>query len=172
MSLALSQYGASPDRPVVAVRELARDRIRHRYRKFRNVAKESSSESEPEELHEVRIRGKRLRFTLELFKELYGPPAEKLIEEVVDVQDRLGEHQDLCVLNERLTTLLRAYGSELSTEALVLTGVLLERNNAHAEAIRASWKRGPRDVYRRWRRLRDELDVREVVPAAEDAPTV
>jgi triphosphatase len=161
MSLALSQDGTTPYEQQLPVSELAPDRIRHRYRKFREVARDSSPESAPEELHEVRIRGKRLRFTLELFEELYGRDARRLIDETIAVQDRLGEHQDLYVLNERLRAVVRTYGAELEPAALVLAGALMQRNEDRAEAIRAGWKDGPREVYKRWRRLKDELDARD-----------
>jgi CHAD domain-containing protein len=169
MSLVLSQDGTAPHEQQVPVTQLAPERIRHRYRKFRNVAKDSSPQSVPEELHEVRIRAKRLRFALEFFEELYGKDTRRLIDEVIEVQDRLGEHQDLHVLNERLGMIVRAYGRELDPAALVLAGALMERNNARAAAIRAAWKDGPRDIYRRWRRFKDELDDSEPSEDPDDA---
>lgn len=159
MSMTLSQDGTAPSEQQVPVTQLAPRRIRHRYRKFRNVAQDTSPESAPEELHETRIRAKRLRFTLEFFEELYGKDARRLIDAAVDVQDRLGEHQDLHVLNERLASLIRAYGHEFQPATLVFAGALMERNNARAEAIRAAWKDGPRDVAKRWRRFKDDLDA-------------
>ena len=60
------------------------------------------------------------------------------------------------MLNERLGAIVRSYGRELEPAALVLAGALMERNDARAAAIRAAWKDGPRDVYKRWRRLRDD----------------
>ncbi|MBA3779090.1 MAG: CHAD domain-containing protein [Chloroflexi bacterium] len=41
-------------------------------------------------LHELRIEGKRLRYTLEFFKEVLGPEAGSLIEQVTQMQDHLG----------------------------------------------------------------------------------
>jgi CHAD domain-containing protein len=161
MSVALSQDGTTASGEQAPVTQLAPERIKHRYRKFRQVAKASSPESAPEELHEVRIRAKRLRFTLELFEELYGKDARRLIDETTKVQDRLGEHQDLHVLNERLGAIVRSYGRELEPAALVLAGALIERNDTRAEAIRAAWKEGPRDVNKRWRRLKDDLEAQE-----------
>jgi hypothetical protein len=90
-----------------------------------------------------------------------------LVDETIEVQDRLGEHQDLHVLNERLGAIVRSYGRELDPAALVLAGALMERNNARAEAIRAAWKDGPRDIYKRWRRLRDQLDASEDEPSED-----
>jgi CHAD domain-containing protein len=159
MSQALGQDGTAPYEQQMPVTQHAPERIRHRFRKFRQVARDSSAESAPEELHEVRIRAKRLRFTLEFFEELYDKDARRLIDAAIDVQDCLGEHQDLHVLNERLGHIVRAYGRELEPEALVLAGALMQRNESRAEAIRAGWKDGPRDVFKRWRRFKDELDT-------------
>jgi triphosphatase len=165
MSLVLSQDGTAPYEQQMPVTQLAPERIRHRYRKFRKVANDTSPESAPRELHEVRIRAKRLRFTLEFFEEMYSKDARRLIDEAIDVQDRLGEHQDLHVFNQRLGAIVRTYGRELEPETLVLAGALMERNNARAEAIRAAWKDGPRDVYKRWRRFKDELDTPDDEPS-------
>jgi CHAD domain-containing protein len=48
-------------------------------------------------LHSLRIACKRLRYTLEFFGEVLGPDTKELIEEVVVMQDHLGELQDAVV---------------------------------------------------------------------------
>jgi CHAD domain-containing protein len=50
-----------------------------------------------ERLHALRIACKRLRYTLEFFKEVLGPEATRLIKEIVAVQDHLGALQDAVV---------------------------------------------------------------------------
>ena len=45
-------------------------------------------------LHALRIECKRLRYTLEFFRELLGPEAEDVIVEVVTLQDHLGNLND------------------------------------------------------------------------------
>lgn len=48
-------------------------------------------------LHALRIACKRLRYTLEFFREVLGPDTKTLIKEVVDMQDHLGALQDAVV---------------------------------------------------------------------------
>jgi CHAD domain-containing protein len=48
-------------------------------------------------LHKLRIACKGLRYTLEFFGEVLGPEARSLIEEVVTLQDHLGDLQDAVV---------------------------------------------------------------------------
>jgi CHAD domain-containing protein len=51
----------------------------------------------PSRLHQLRISCKRLRYTLEFFKEVLGPSTGILIKEIVAVQDHLGSLQDAVV---------------------------------------------------------------------------
>ena len=48
----------------------------------------------PERLHPLRVRGKRLRYSLELFRPCYGPGLEERIEALKAVQDALGDVND------------------------------------------------------------------------------
>ena len=50
-----------------------------------------------ERYHQLRITSKGLRYTLEYFREVLGPEAEVLIEEVKALQDNLGDLQDAVV---------------------------------------------------------------------------
>ncbi len=50
-----------------------------------------------ERLHSLRIASKRLRYTLEFFREILGPSAKALIKSIVVVQDHLGNLQDAVV---------------------------------------------------------------------------
>ncbi len=50
-----------------------------------------------ERLHSLRIACKRLRYTLEFFREILGPSAKALIKSIVVVQDHLGNLQDAVV---------------------------------------------------------------------------
>jgi CHAD domain-containing protein len=50
-----------------------------------------------ERLHSLRIACKRLRYTLEFFREVLGPDTGPAIREVVTMQDHLGELQDAVV---------------------------------------------------------------------------
>lgn len=52
-----------------------------------------------ERLHGLRIRLKKLRYTLELLEPALGKPFEKLYEQVEQLQELLGKHHDLVVLD-------------------------------------------------------------------------
>jgi len=69
-------------------------------------------------LHALRIACKRLRYTLEFFKQVLGPDARTGIKEVVAVQDHLGALQDAVVASEILGDLLERgmWGPEAETE--------------------------------------------------------
>lgn len=47
-----------------------------------------------EELHALRIAAKRLRYTLELFRDVFAGPGERLIDTVKAMQEELGEVHD------------------------------------------------------------------------------
>ena len=51
----------------------------------------------PERLHSLRIACKRLRYTLEFFREVLGPDTGALIKSIVAIQDHLGALQDAVV---------------------------------------------------------------------------
>jgi CHAD domain-containing protein len=57
-------------------------------------------------LHALRIECKRLRYTLEFFAEILGPEAKQVIEQVVRLQDHLGDLHDADVANTMLSDFL------------------------------------------------------------------
>ena len=59
-----------------------------------------------ERLHALRIACKRLRYTLEYFREVLGPDTKSLIEEIVTIQDHLGDLQDAVVASDILNSYL------------------------------------------------------------------
>jgi CHAD domain-containing protein len=68
------------------------------------------------DLHELRKSCKKLRYLMEFFQSLF--PAQKirqLIEELKDLQDNLGEFQDL----EVQTHTLREYGEQMTRDGLM-----------------------------------------------------
>jgi CHAD domain-containing protein len=56
----------------------------------------------PAELHRLRIRAKRARYTVEFFEDLYAGRASRLRERLVALQDLLGGFQDGVVSRERI----------------------------------------------------------------------
>lgn len=55
----------------------------------------------PERLHDLRLAGKRLRYSLELFRESYGPDLDSILRTLKRIQRALGRISD-CDATERL----------------------------------------------------------------------
>ena len=70
----------------------------------------------PERLHALRIACKRLRYTLEFFREVLGPDTRTLIKSIVSIQDHLGDLQDAIVARSLLGDYLHrgTWGSNTS----------------------------------------------------------
>jgi CHAD domain-containing protein len=61
-----------------------------------------AGENSPKALHGFRLRTKRLRYTLELFRPFYGPRLDKCLASLREVQTRLGELND-CAATRAVT---------------------------------------------------------------------
>ncbi len=59
-----------------------------------------------ERLHQLRIVAKGLRYTVEYFREVLGPDAKKVIDEIKGLQDHLGDLQDAVVASNLLRDFL------------------------------------------------------------------
>jgi CHAD domain-containing protein len=88
----------SADDPAVAVVPGVIRRAHYKALKLGDVLGPGSS---PEEYHALRIRLKRLRYSLEFVKKLYGKPAKCMLERVNRLADVLGEYHDLHVMDEQ-----------------------------------------------------------------------
>lgn len=112
--------------------------------------------SPAEDYHELRKRGKRLRYTLEFLSDLYGKPAREAIAVLKSFQDVLGEHQDLEVAAAQLRELAPESGSvkgpdgPVSSRTFFFMGTIAARCEARAEEVRASFP----EVYARMRRAK------------------
>ena len=119
--------------PIVVV---APDLVYRRYKKWRKVGKDLSEESPPEEYHEFRKEGKRLRYTLEFLKDVYGKKVTiGLVKPLKELQDDLGRHQDLIVAAELLEN-VAAEAQRLSPRTAFAIGSLSERYLQEAADLR------------------------------------
>lgn len=89
--------------------EAARRIVRRTARRLRKLGNRLDGDSPDTELHRVRIRGKRLRYVLELFVPVVGRRVQRLLRMVRTLQDCLGDHQDACVADATL----RAYAGQV-----------------------------------------------------------
>jgi CHAD domain-containing protein len=95
------------------------------------------SQPTDDELHRLRIRGKRARYAAELAS---GKRMRKVVERAKTLQDVLGEHQDAVGAEERLRT-ATGRGADLAL------GRLVERERTRRATARADWPDA-------WKRLR------------------
>jgi triphosphatase len=153
--------GRSPA-PTDPILEAAPDLARRRYKKVRKAADALSEDSPPEQFHELRKKGKRLRYALEPLQEIYGKPAEKMVELLKTVQDDLGEHQDLVVAAGLLEEL--GGGGDLPPRAVFSMGSMAGRYLRDAAEIRAGFlgSKPLRDLRggKPWKKLRKAMEKR------------
>jgi len=97
-----------------------RDIAAAEFRRLRKAARALGPEPSDDELHDLRIRGKRARYAAELAERSVGKPAARFIGEAKAFQDVLGEHQDAVVAEERIRDAVRRGGG--SAFALVRPG--------------------------------------------------
>jgi CHAD domain-containing protein len=132
-----------PDRPRAAltIDVVAADRIHRVRRRMIRDGKAIDDTSPDTDLHELRKRGKELRYLLELFGGVYGggvvKPAVKALKQLQDV---LGEFQDLHVqaarLREGADELARRPGG---TDPLLAAGRLIAGLEARMVEVRAEF---------------------------------
>ena len=121
---------------------LAGERIAKLFRKMVREGRRIDADSGDEELHELRKRGKELRYMLELFgSELFDPDVVgPMVKRLKALQDVLGRHQDRHVQVE----LLRSLAGEIAPrdggpEALVAIGAATVTLRQDALAARADF---------------------------------
>ena len=97
-----------------------------------------------ETLHELRIAGKWLRYTLEFVREPLGPDATPLITRVVALQDHLGLMNDANVAAHMARTFLVEHAGELSSQESAAIGRYLVDRERDVARLR-------RTIGRPWR---------------------
>jgi len=120
--------GSGPDahRPV---RRVAGGRIRSVYRRMVRDGRAIDDQSPAEALHDLRKRGKELRYLLELFGSVLPErPVRRMVASLKALQDVLGRHQDREIQADNL----RALAPELAAlpggaDALLALGALVDR---------------------------------------------
>jgi CHAD domain-containing protein len=134
---------SAPEWPLagVAIEAAAGDRIRSVHRRMVRDGSAIDDASPPEALHDLRKRGKELRYLLELFGSLFPQPVVKpMVSALKALQDVLGRFQDCAVQAD----LLRGLGDELAAKeggphALMALGLVAEALLADQQAARAGF---------------------------------
>ncbi len=153
--------GRSPA-PTGPILEAAPDLVGRRYKKVRKAADALAEDSPPEDFHELRKKGKRLRYALEPLQEIYGKPAQKMVELLKKIQDDLGEHQDLVVAAGLMEEL--AIAGDLPPPAVFSMGSMAGRYARAAAEMRAGFLGSkPLRALREgkpWKKLRKAMEKR------------
>jgi len=89
----------------------------------------------PAELHVIRLAGKRLRYTLELFRPCYGPGLHTRLADLQQLQQILGEVND-CAATEQLIRRLTPH----SPSRMAAGEFLQKRAWAKAAELRRQWQ--------------------------------
>jgi CHAD domain-containing protein len=121
------------------------------FKRLRKAMDDLGDEPSDDALHEVRILGKRARYTGELAEGEVGKKAERFVGAAKDFQDVLGAHQDAIVAEARLRELL---ASAAGPGAAFAAGRLVERERQRRrearEALPDAWKELERRGDRAW----------------------
>jgi len=141
---------ARAQRSITAV--VARERVRDAYRALRKRARQLGKNSAADEYHEVRIRAKRLRYTLDAFESLYGEAAAKFAQALAKLQTVLGEYHDASVREQHFTAMV-ASGPRLPSSTSFAIGRLVERDAGALDHCRRQFPKAWRRVRKRRREL-------------------
>lgn len=178
----LESYATSPvgERHGKAFRplgELAAHEIEKAYRRVCKRGEKVEAEPTPEGLHGLRIRAKRLRYALELCRDLTGREGAKVIRRLVRVQDLLGSFHDAVVAADFVRQYVEGPGRRAGAPALITLGAFLAHQLHRADEMRLdfarTWKRFARRRTRReietvLRRLGKEKPTLEPTPTLQD----
>jgi CHAD domain-containing protein len=135
--------------PVVSSDVSLVDVAAREWRKLRKAVKALPEAPADADLHQVRIKAKRVRYAAELAAPEAGHPAERFVDRVKKLQDVLGEHQDAVVAEACLRDLARdAPGPRTGFVA----GLLVERQHSRRQAARAAFAECWPEVQRRGRK--------------------
>jgi CHAD domain-containing protein len=124
----------------LAVGDAMRQSVRAGVGRVRRLGNKLTTRARPAELHDLRIKSKRLRYELEFFAEVY-PPLKQTAKECKALQDLLGTLQDVYAGTARLrrySALLRKQG----TDGTLPPALLQLRTNqlAVAREVRRSFR--------------------------------
>jgi CHAD domain-containing protein len=101
--------------------------IEARFRAVRRATDRLGPDSRAGDYHRLRIHGKRLRYALEFFAELYPKPTLALSKRLAALQDILGLHQDADVAIARLRAFVDERSDRLEPATVFAMGQIAER---------------------------------------------
>ncbi|HEX3461499.1 MAG TPA: CHAD domain-containing protein [Acidimicrobiales bacterium] len=117
------------------------DLVAQRHRSVLKGAKRAKKSGVAADYHRLRIRAKRLRYSLEFTSGLYDGSTDRFVRRMARLQDALGLMQDAEVATEQLLGITREHGSELPPLTIFAMGSVAERYRDEAADLLASMSR-------------------------------
>lgn len=137
----LSALGETQDEPA---RDFARGALKKLHRRLCKLGDRLAELSEAE-LHELRIRAKKLRYACEFFRSLFPAKAAKAyIGALAEIQDRLGSLNDAAMVKHLLVEIERRNGMDaavLGRANGIITGWNAARVAADLKRLPDAWRR-------------------------------
>jgi triphosphatase len=144
-----------PDSPAVCAD--APRRLRRVFKQFRKRADAVDEQAPTSAIHAVRIGGKRLRYTAEFYELVYGKPARRLAEQVVTLQDLLGNLQDGVVSRQHIHEAVESSAGAWSAHTTLALGQLVQFEAEREKELRAAFPHAYRSVRHAWQELSKAL---------------
>jgi CHAD domain-containing protein len=151
------------------VGEFARRAMSRTLRKVLRAGRKVAKGPSQEQMHRLRIRCKRLRYTLEFFMPLFGDKALKPFAKALRrLQNVLGEHRDACVASERLRGYAEKVPARGGRQGLLLAlGQLISAYERAAEQYRSDFPGVWRELDRGKTRQRLKMALNKTVSSKQ-----
>jgi CHAD domain-containing protein len=109
------------------------------HRKLVKAGRALGDDPPDDELHALRIRGKRLRYAAELAEPAGGKAVRRLLKATKEFQEILGDHQDTVVAEAEVRQLLTD-DPDADAGMVFVAGRLVERERVRRADCRARWR--------------------------------
>jgi triphosphatase len=169
--------GRPPESRQMAVAVLP-DLVTERHRPARKARRKALRSGTPTDLHKLRIKCKRLRYSVEFSAGIYGSAAERYVRRLTKVQDLLGLLQDSDTNVRKLYSLAVSTTNPLPAETVYAMGAISGFHRADAESVTSRIKRQTDKIDgQAWHQLARQMERRrtEAVgpgPAVGHGPAV
>ena len=126
------------------------DLVARPWRHLKKAVGDLPEQPADEDLHEVRIRAKRVRYAAEAAAPVAGEPAKSFAKAVADLQTILGDHQDAVVAEDWLRQAVPRASPEEALAVGELIAVQRAEEGSAREAWPAAWKKINKKKRKSW----------------------